>query len=37
MKDLKVIEINDNPSIYDGFEDVIDKDIYEKILNGLVS
>jgi glutathione synthase/RimK-type ligase-like ATP-grasp enzyme len=34
---FKVIEINDNPSIYDGFEDVIDKDIYEKIISGLVS
>jgi glutathione synthase/RimK-type ligase-like ATP-grasp enzyme len=33
----KVIEINDNPSIYDGFEDVIDKDIYEKIIDELVS
>jgi len=33
----KVIEINDNPSIYDGFEDVIDKDIYEKIITELVS
>lgn len=33
----KVIEINDNPSIYDGYEDTIDKDIYEKIINALVS
>jgi glutathione synthase/RimK-type ligase-like ATP-grasp enzyme len=33
----KVIEINDNPSIYDGFEDTIDKDIYENIINALVS
>lgn len=33
----KVIEINDNPSIYDGFEDVIDRDIYEKIITELVS
>ena len=33
----KVIEINDNPSIYDGYEDVIDKDIYEKIITALVS
>ncbi|MCE8422438.1 MAG: RimK family alpha-L-glutamate ligase [Candidatus Methanoperedens sp.] len=32
----KVIEINDNPSIYDGFEDAIDKDIYEKIISALV-
>ncbi|MCX9085838.1 MAG: RimK family alpha-L-glutamate ligase [Candidatus Methanoperedens sp.] len=34
---FKVIEINDNPSIYDGFEDVIDNDIYEKIISELVS
>jgi len=33
----KVIEINDNPSIYDGYEDSIDKDIYEKIIKALVS
>lgn len=33
----KVIEINDNPSIYDGYEDAVDKDIYEKIINALVS
>lgn len=33
----KVIEINDNPSIYDGYEDAIDKDIYEKIIGALVS
>ncbi len=33
----KVIEINDNPSIYDGYEDTIDTDIYEKIINALVS
>ncbi|MDP2767455.1 MAG: RimK family alpha-L-glutamate ligase [Candidatus Methanoperedens sp.] len=33
----KVIEINDNPSIYDGYEDVIDNDIYEKIISALVS
>lgn len=33
----KVIEINDNPSIYDGYEDTVDKDIYEKIINALVS
>ena len=31
----KVIEINDNPSIYDGYEDAVDKDIYEKIINAL--
>ena len=33
----KVIEINDNPSIYSGYEDVVDKDIYEKIIKVLVS
>lgn len=33
----KVIEINDNPSIYNGYEDAVDKDIYEKIINALVS
>ncbi len=34
---FKVIEINDNPSLYDGYEDTADKDIYEKIINALVS
>lgn len=33
----RVIEINDNPSIYLGFEDAIDNDIYEKIINALAS
>jgi len=33
----RVIEINDNPSIYDGYEDTVDKDIYEKIITALVS
>jgi len=33
----KVIEINDNPSIYEGYEDTADKDIYEKIISALVS
>ena len=33
----KVIEINDNPSIYDGYEDTVDRDIYEKIINALIS
>jgi glutathione synthase/RimK-type ligase-like ATP-grasp enzyme len=33
----KVIEINDNPSIYYGDEDAVDKDIYEKIIGELVS
>ena len=32
----KVIEINDNPSIYDGYEDTVDGDIYEKIIGALV-
>lgn len=35
--EYKVIEINDNPSIYDGYEDAVDKDIYEKIISALVS
>ncbi|MDO9096613.1 MAG: RimK family alpha-L-glutamate ligase [Candidatus Methanoperedens sp.] len=34
---FKVIEINDNPSIYDGYEDAVDNDIYEKIVSALVS
>ncbi len=33
----KVIEINDNPSLYEGYEDTVDIDIYEKIINSLVS
>ncbi len=33
----KVIEINDNPSIYEGYEDAVDKDIYERIIIALVS
>ncbi|HEY9245445.1 MAG TPA: RimK family alpha-L-glutamate ligase [Candidatus Methanoperedens sp.] len=33
----KVIEINDNPSIYEGYEDTADCDIYEKIINALTS
>lgn len=33
----KVIEINDNPSIYMGYEDAVDADIYEKIISALVS
>lgn len=31
----KFIEINDNPSIYEGYEDAVDKDIYEKIICAL--
>jgi len=30
-----VVEVNDNPSIYKGQEDLRDKDIYEKILRFL--
>lgn len=33
----KVIEINDNPSIYRGYEDSVDRDIYEKIIEALAS
>jgi glutathione synthase/RimK-type ligase-like ATP-grasp enzyme len=33
----KVIEINDNPSIYYGDEDAVDKDIYEKIISEFLS
>ncbi len=33
----KFIEINDNPSIYYGYEDAADKDIYEKIISALGS
>ncbi len=32
----KIIEINDNPSIYNGYEDAVDNDIYEKIISALV-
>lgn len=32
----KVIEINDNPSLYKGYEDAVDADIYEKIIDALV-
>jgi len=32
----KVIEINDNPSLYKGYEDAVDTDIYEKIIDALV-
>ncbi len=31
----KFIEINDNPSIYEGYEDAADRDIYEKIIVAL--
>jgi hypothetical protein len=28
--DYVVVEVNDNPSIYAGYEDSVDKDIYQK-------
>ncbi|MGC8998695.1 MAG: ATP-grasp domain-containing protein [Candidatus Bathyarchaeia archaeon] len=34
--DYIVVEVNDNPSIYRGQEDLRDKDIYEKIISFLV-
>jgi glutathione synthase/RimK-type ligase-like ATP-grasp enzyme len=30
-----VVEVNDNPSIYAGYEDLRDKDLYAKIINYL--
>ncbi len=33
--DYVVVEINDNPSIYAGYEDSMDKDIYQRIINYL--
>ena len=30
-----VVEVNDNPSIYAGYEDLRDKDLYSKIINYL--
>ena len=33
--DYVVVEVNDNPSIYAGYEDSKDKDIYKKIINYL--
>jgi glutathione synthase/RimK-type ligase-like ATP-grasp enzyme len=33
----RVIEINDNPSIYEGYEDAMDGDIYEKVIKALAS
>nr|MDO8098631.1 RimK family alpha-L-glutamate ligase [Candidatus Njordarchaeota archaeon] len=35
--DYVIVEVNDNPSIYAGFEDYHDKDIYEKIIDYLVN
>jgi glutathione synthase/RimK-type ligase-like ATP-grasp enzyme len=34
--DYVVVEVNDNPSIYAGYEDLRDKDLYEKIIQYLV-
>jgi len=34
--DYVVVEVNDNPSIYAGYEDLWDRDIYEKIIAYLV-
>jgi glutathione synthase/RimK-type ligase-like ATP-grasp enzyme len=33
--DYVVVEVNDNPSIYAGYEDSVDKDIYRKIISYL--
>lgn len=33
--DYVVVEVNDNPSIYAGYEDARDKDVYTKIINYL--
>jgi hypothetical protein len=30
-----VVEVNDNPSIYAGYEDLRDKDLYAKIITYL--
>jgi glutathione synthase/RimK-type ligase-like ATP-grasp enzyme len=30
-----VVEVNDNPSIYAGYEDSSDRDIYQRIINYL--
>jgi len=35
--DYVVVEVNDNPSIYAGYEDFRDKDIYDKIIAYLVN
>lgn len=34
--DYVVVEVNDNPSIYAGHEDIRDKDLYEKIMEYLI-
>lgn len=33
--DYVVVEVNDNPSIYAGYEDSSDRDIYQRIINYL--
>jgi glutathione synthase/RimK-type ligase-like ATP-grasp enzyme len=33
--DYVVVEVNDNPSIYAGYEDLRDKDLYEKVISYL--
>ena len=33
--DYVVVEVNDNPSIYAGYEDSMDRDIYKRIINYL--
>jgi glutathione synthase/RimK-type ligase-like ATP-grasp enzyme len=33
--DFVVVEVNDNPSIYAGYEDSSDHDIYKRIINYL--
>ena len=33
--DYVVVEINDNPSIYAGYEDSMDHDIYQRIIDYL--
>ena len=33
--DYVVVEVNDNPSIYAGYEDQMDRDIYKRIINYL--
>jgi len=33
--DYVVVEVNDNPSIYAGYEDLRDKDLYQKIITYL--
>ncbi|MGQ9565507.1 MAG: ATP-grasp domain-containing protein [Candidatus Bathyarchaeales archaeon] len=35
--DYVVVEVNDNPSIYSGYEDLRDKDLYAKIITYLIN